>query len=123
MSIARLVEIAENYAPIYKVNEGQESTNAYVDVVRSLVNRGGLSHLTYVFGNIGAGTVAWKVLGSVDGTAWSEIEAETTLAAAASATWSASDAEISASKYFKVQVKSSVENAEGEITVVTYARL
>lgn len=123
MSIARLVEIAENYAPIYKVNEGQESTNEYVDVVRSLVNRGGLSHLTYVLGNIGAGTVAWKVLGSIDGTTWSEIEAETTLAADGSATWSASDAEISASKYFKVQVKSNVENVEGEITVVTYARL
>lgn len=121
MSIARIVEIFEDYAVIYKTVSG-ETEDEYKILEGSNVPRGARKYLTYIITNGGEASATYKIQGSVDGVTWTDVKGEASLAAESSVTWSASEANMLANAFFKVMAKSTAADTPTEMNVTAYAR-
>lgn len=121
MSIARIVEIFEDYAVIYKTVSG-ETEDAYKILEGTNTPRGARKYVTYIIANGGEASATYKIQGSVDGTTWTDVKDEAALAAEASVTWSASEANVLANAFFRVMAKSTVSETPTELNTTVYAR-
>ena len=121
MSLPRIAEILETLAPVSVSPANLATTNAYADL--GLIDAQGKTRVVYTIANAhAANVISWKVLASVDGTTWIEIEAEADIAGTASSSWVA-DATETSYRYFKTQVKSKVAGTPGTAQVRGYAKM
>jgi hypothetical protein len=98
----------------------QDTIDTYVDVGTALdtLNYRCVS-FTIVENNVNA--IKWQVLGSNDAAFAASVvaQAEAVVAKAASSSYSAT---VAVWRYYKVQVKASVSEAQGNVTVIGYAK-
>lgn len=117
MSISRLTELHE---PRSATPATQETTNAYLDVAGSKLDTLALSNVVYTIKNTDAvNSLDWKVLASIDDTTYIEVQAEATVIATGSSSYTATNTPY---RYFKVQVKATVGGAQGDAQVRGYAK-
>jgi len=123
MGIARVVEILENLAPVAVAPANQDSVNAYADVAGSKIDSLGKTRVVFTILNAhAANAIKWKVLASVDDVTYVEVEAEAALNAQAASSWVA-DATETSYRFFKIQIKSSVEGSAGTAQVRGYSKM
>jgi hypothetical protein len=121
MSLARIVEILEKLDPVSIAPDAQASTNAYADI--GLIDSEGKTRIAYTIYNAHAANVInWKVLASIDGVTFVEVEAEADLNGVTASSWVA-DATEATYRYFKVQIKSKVAGSHANVTVRGYAKM
>jgi len=112
MSQARITELLESK---YVSPAEQETTNTYADVTGSVIDTYSQKLVSYTCENTdGANSIDWKVLASNDGTTYVEAQAEASLAAGAVGTYTSTAAPY---RYYKVQVKATVGDSQGDATV------
>ena len=96
----------------------QETTNTYADVCELDAQEATL--VSFICKNTdGANSIDWKVLASNDGTTYVEAQAEAALASAAVGTYSNTGATY---RYYKVQVKATVADSQGDAQVRGYGK-
>lgn len=106
---AYLLRSAEILTPV-----AQATTNAFADVVGSVIDMVEKESLAVVMKNThGANSLDWKVLGSIDGTTYVEVQASATLAFGAVGTYTIS---LAVYRYYKLQVKATVGGSQAEAT-------
>lgn len=91
----------------------QTTTDAYADVAGSVIDTGdkSIGSLAIVLRNTHvANDIDWKVLGSIDGSTYVEVQAEATIQQSSSGTYSTTTA---VWRYYKVQVKATVGASQG----------
>lgn len=112
MSQSRLTELVE---PVCVSPLDQETTNTYADVTGSKIDTFSKKLVSYTCKNTdGANSIDWKVLASNDDVTYVEAQAEASLAAAAIGTYTATAAPY---RYYKIQVKATVGDSQGDAQV------
>lgn len=117
MSQARTTELLESKV---LMPADQESTNTYVDVTGSEIDAYSQSLVSYTVKNTdGANSIDYKVLASIDGITYVEVQAEASLASGATGTYATTTA---AYRYYKVQIKATVVDSQGDAQVRVIAK-
>ena len=112
MSQARTTELLESK---FVSPAEQETTDAYADVTGSKIDTYSQKLVSYIIKNTdGANSLDWKVLASNDDTTYVEAQAEASVAAGASGTYTSTAAPY---RYYKVQVKATVGGSQGDATL------
>ena len=112
MSQARTTELLESK---YVAPAEQETTNTYADVTGSKIDTYSQKLISYIIKNTdGANSLDWKVLASNDDSTYVEAQAEASVAAGASGTYTSTAAPY---RYYKVQVKATVADSQGDATL------
>lgn len=112
---AYILRTSEILSPV-----AQATVNAYADVAGSIIDTVERETLAIVLQNThGANSLDWKVLGSIDGITYVEVQAEATLAFGAVGTYSVAKAVY---RFYKVQVKATVAGSQAEATVNLIAK-
>lgn len=100
----------------------QTTTDNYADVSGSIIDTGdkSIGSIAIVMRNThAANDLNWKVLGSIDGTTYIEVQAEATIQQEGSGTYTAT---VSVWRYYKVQVKATVGAAQATAAVHLIAK-
>jgi len=117
MSQARTTELLESKI---LTPADQETTNTYADVTGSTLDAYSQSLVSFTVKNTdGANSIDYKVLASIDGTTYVEAQAEASLAASATGSYATTTA---AYRYYKVQVKATVGDSQGDAQVRAIAK-
>ena len=117
MSQARTTQLLES---IILTPADQETTDSYADVTGSEIDAYSQSLVSYTVKNTdGANSIDYKVLASIDGTTYVEVQAEASLATGATGTYATTTA---AYRYYKIQVKATVGGSQGDAQVRAIAK-
>jgi len=112
---AYLLRSAEILSPV-----AQATVDAYADVAGSIIDTVERESLAIVTENTHASkSLDWKVLGSIDGVTYVEVQAEATLAFGAVGTYTTT---MAVYRFYKVQVKSTGAGQASEATVNLIAK-
>jgi len=112
---AYLLRSAEILSPV-----AQATVDAYADVVGSIIDTVERESLAIVTQNThGAKSLDWKVLGSIDGVTYVEVQAEATLTFGTVGTYTTT---MAVYRFYKVQVKSTGAGQASEATVNLIAK-
>lgn len=121
MSLPRITEILETFAMVSHTPAEVITSNTYGDVC--WLDTAGKGHVVFtLYNDHAANGIHWKILASIDNATWVEMEAETDLAAKATASWVAEEAE-AVYRHFKVQVQSGAPDTPGKALVAGYSKL
>ena len=98
----------------------QTTTDDYADVTNGTIDTIDKESVAMVMKNThGANAIKWKVLASIDGTTYVEVQAEATLTFGTTGTFTSS---LALYRYYKAQVKSSVGATAGTATLHVIAK-
>jgi len=98
----------------------QATTNSYADVTGSILDARFLSSVAFVIQNSHvANDLDYKILGSIDGVTYVEVQGETTVQESANSSYSAT---VAVWGYYKVQVKSTAPGAAASALVHAIAK-
>lgn len=98
----------------------QATTNSYADVAGSQIDAAYYDNVAIVIKNTdGADDLDWKVLASIDGTTFVEVQAEETLGEGVTDSYTTSPVLY---RYYKVQVKSTVPGSHATAAVHVIAK-
>ena len=100
----------------------QETTNNFVDVAGGTIDIGdkSIGSIAFVLQNTDdSNDINWKVLGSIDGTTYVEVQAEATIQENANSSYSAT---VAVWRYYKVQVKATAGGSQGDALLHVIAK-
>lgn len=107
---AFLLRSAEILSPV-----AQATVDAYADIVGGTIDTVERESVAIVIENShGSKSLDWKVLGSIDGVTYVEVQAEATITFGNTSSYSSS---LAVYRYYKVQVKSTASGQPSEATV------
>lgn len=108
------IYLTEHFTPIEIKPDEQETTNSYADVEGSLIDTNGKGLISFICKNTdGSNSIDWQVLASNDNSVFTVVQVGASLAAAAVGVFSS----IAYYRYYKVQVKATTPDSQGDATV------